>query len=51
MIPRTSVAGLGSTNPDIHREIIDESRMLRNQDPNEEFNSELLSGSEKPWGL
>ena len=31
------------TQPNIHRAIIDELQVLRDQDPNEESNSELLS--------
>ena len=42
-IPRTSLAGLEDTNPDLHQEFINELRMLRDQDPNEESNSKLLS--------
>ena len=48
-IPRTSLAGLEATNPDLRQELITELMMLRDQDPNEECNSERLSGSETSW--
>ena len=49
-IPRTSLAGLGleGTNPELHQEFMNEPRMLRDQDPNGESNSELFSESETP---
>ena len=50
-IPRASLAGLEDTNPDLHQQFINELRMLRDQDPNEESNSELLSESETSWPL
>ena len=48
-IPRTSSAGLEATNPELHQEFMNELRMLRDQDPNEESNSELFSESETSW--
>ena len=48
-IPRTSFAGLEATNPDLHQEINNELRMLRDQDPNQKPNSELVSESETSW--
>ena len=50
-IPRTSLAGLEGTNPDLHQEFMNELRMLRDQDFNEESNSELLSESVTSWPL
>ena len=48
-IPRTSLARLEGTNPELHQEFMNELRMLRDQDPDEESNSELLSESETSW--